>query len=163
MNKLRKILIGCLSVCCAALSIGAIAACGSPDYRTPSSSIKDTGKYDKNNPNGDLPFYYPEGTDPSQYDDPNNTYIIHTTSLGGLPIDGVKISVSKDGVTVVEGRSANGAAKFGLPEGEYDLSYSDLPNGYFEDKENTLYSLGKDHEVTTAFGSAIINASAPGH
>ena len=161
MNKLRKILIGCLSVCCAALSIGAVAACGSPDYRAPSSSIKDTGKYDKNNPNGDLPFYYPEGTDPSQYDDPNNTYIIHTTSLGGLPIDGVKISVSKDGVTVVEGRSANGAAKFGLPEGEYDLSYSDLPNGYFVDDESTLFTLGEDHDVTTAFGSAIINSTAP--
>ena len=59
---------------------------------------------DKNNPNGNLPFYYPKDSDPSDYEDPNNTYIIRTASLGGLAIDGVKITVSKDGVTIVEGR-----------------------------------------------------------
>ena len=161
MGNLRKILIVCLSVCCIALSAIAFTACGdkNSDYRTPTGAVVDQGSNDKNK----IPFYYPAGTNPSDYEDPNNTYLIHTTSLGGLGIDGVKITVSKNGVTIVEGRSANGAAKFGLPEGEYELSYSDLPNGYFEDKENTLYSLGKDHEVTTAFGSAIINASAPGN
>ena len=160
MSKLRKLLIVCLSVCCIALFCGAFAAC-EKDFRSPKSQVSDDGSNDKNNPNGDLPFYYPEGTDPSAYEDPNNTYIIRTTSLGGLPIDGVKISVNKNGVTLVEGRSAGGAVKFGLPEGEYDLSYSDLPVGYFEDAESTLYSLGKEHNVTTAFGSAVINSTAP--
>ena len=160
MSKLRKIIIICLSICCMALFCGAFAACAK-DFRSPKSSVADDGRNDKNNPNGDLPFYYPAGTDPSDYDDPNNTYIIKTTSLGGLPISGVKISVSKNGVTLVEGRSSNGAVKFGLTEGEYELSYSDLPTGYFEDAEGTLYSLNKDHEVTTSFGSAVINTTAP--
>ena len=161
MSKFRKLLIAFLSVCCVTASAAGLIACGGKDYRTPKGDITDDGGYDKNNPNGDLPFYYPEGSDPSQYDDPNNTYIIHTTSLGGLAIDGVKISVSKGGVTLVEGRSSGGAVKFGLPEGEYELSYGDLPNGYFVDEESTLFALGKEHEVTTAFGSAIINATAP--
>ena len=161
MSKLRKILIICLSVCCVALSLVALAACGdSSDYKK--SNVADDGRYDKNNPNGDLPFYYPDGSDPTQYEDPNNTYIIHTTSLGGLAIDGVKITVSKNGVTIVEGRSSGGGVRFGLPESEYDLSYSDLPNGYFEDEANTLYSLSEEHEVTTAFNSAVIKTTAPG-
>ena len=163
MSKLRKILIGCLSVCCAVLSVGAISACGgAPDYKEGTSS--DNGKYDKNNPNGDLPFYYPVGTNPADYEDPSNIYIVHTTSLGGLAVNGVKITVSKDGITIVEGRSANGAIKFGLPEGEYDLSYSDLPKGYEIDSEATLFSLGEEHEVTTAFASAVIPSAVPaGH
>ena len=161
MSKLKKILIGCLCACCAIASLGAIAACGgAPNYKSGTST--DNGEYDKNNPNGDLPFYYPEGTDPSDYEDPSNIYIIHTTSLGGLAINGVKITVSKDNVTIVEGRSANGAIKFGLPEGEYDLGYSDLPNGYFVDSEATLYKLGEKHEVTTAFASAVIHSAVPG-
>ena len=163
MSKLRKILIVCLSICCAALFCFALVACGDPDFRAPKRTVSDDGSIDKNNPDGDLPFYYPEGSNPSDYEDPNNTYIIRTTSLGGLPIDGVKISVSRDGVTLVEGRSSGGAVKFGLPEGEYDLSYSDLPSGYFEDAESTLYSLDKEHDVTTAFGSAVINSTAPGN
>lgn len=161
MSKLRRILITCLSICCVALSVAIIAACGSKDYRIPSGTVTDDGSFDKNNPNGNLPFYYPQGSDPSEYEDPNNTYVINTTSLGGLPIDGVKITVSKDDVTLVEGRSSGGKVKFNLPEGEYDLSYSDLPNGYFTDKESTLFKLGSEHEVTTAFGSAVINATAP--
>ena len=161
MSNLRKFLIICLSVCCISLIAGATACGKVPDFRTPSTAVTDNGSNDKNNPNGDLPFYYPDGADPTEYDDPNNTYLIHTTSLGGLPIDGVKISVSKNGVTLVEGRSSNGAVKFGLTEGEYDLSYSDLPNGYFTDEEGTLFKLGEEHEVTTSFGSAVINATAP--
>ena len=162
MSKLRKILIICLTVCCVILSVVALAACGGSSNYKKSNTTED-GRYDKNNTNGDLPFYYPHGSDPSAYDDPNNSYIIHTTSLGGLPINGVKITVSRDGVTVVEGRSANGGVKFGLPEGNYDLSYSDLPNGYFKDDEATLKTLGEEHEVTTAFGSAVIKATAPGN
>lgn len=161
MTKFRKWLIVLLSVCITVLCGAAIVACsGSGDWRA-AQGVKDDGSYDRNNPNGDLPFYYPEGTDPNEYADQNSMYTIHTVSLGGMPIDGVKITVSHNGVDLIEGRSANGGVVFNIAEGEYDLRYDDLPNGYYVDKEATLMHLSKEHEVTTAFGSAVIKTSAP--
>lgn len=164
MSKFRKILLFCLIAVCVSLCCAAIAACNSKNtyWREPANGITDDGRYDANNPNGDLPFYYPEGTDPSQFEDEENSYVIRTVSMGGMGIDNVRVTVTKNGETVIEGISQNGGVRFGIPFDNYDLSYSDLPQGYKEDDEKTVYHLTPDElQVDTAFNSSVILSTMP--
>lgn len=162
MNKLRKILLIGLVVCCALACITAIACNSSHNWRAPEGGVVNDGSYDPNNPNGDLPYYYPEGTNADDYRDKNNSYTITTVSMGGLPIDGIRITVKKQGVKVVEGVTLNGGAIFNIPLDNYDLEYSDLPRGYSEDSEGTVKHLtATSTQVTTVFSSSVIESPIP--
>lgn len=163
MSKIRKILLICLTAVCVVFSCFALAACsGGKDWREPSGGVVDNGNTDPNNPKGDLPFYYPEGYNPN--DGPQeNAYVIRTVSMGGLPVNGVHVTVSKNGQTVIEGISQNGGVKFGgIDFTDYELTYSELPQGYREDSEGTVYSLSANSlEVTSRFNSSVISSNMP--
>lgn len=162
MNKLGKILLILLTVCCAALCAFAVACGADINWREPVNGVTDDGSKDANNPNGDLPFYYPEGTNPDDYIDKENRYVISTVSKGGIPIDGVRITVKKDGATVVEGISENGGVQLGIPLGDYDLECSNLPLGYTEDKTLSAQHLTSETtKVKKVFTSSVINSSVP--
>ena len=161
MSKIRKILLVILSAVFVCVGCAAIVAC-SGDWHEPKGGVKDNGKYDKNNPGGAYQFYYPDGVDPKDYEDKSNRYVIHTISMGGAPLDNVRVTVSQNGSEIVEGYSQQGVVEFGIPTSDYELSYSNLPAGYREDNSGTLYSLNAEHlEVTTAFTSSVIRSSAP--
>ncbi len=161
MNKFKKILLVCLTACCAVACALAAACSGSINWRAPSGGVTDNGTVDANNPEGNLPFYYPEGVNPEDYEDKENSYTISTVSMGGLPIDGVRITVKQEGEKIIEGISMNGGAKFLIPLAEYDLEYDDLPRGYFEDPEGTVKHLTPETtSVRTAFNSSVITTSA---
>lgn len=161
MSKIRKILLILLTVVCVASACVAISACSGKYYREPTDGVVDDGRIDPNNPDGDLPFYYPEGIERPNTDY-ENAYVIRTISVGGLPLNDVRVTVSKNGVKVIEGISQNGGVKFGgIPFDDYDLSYDGLPQGYRED-EGTIYHLdAKNLSVTTRFTSSVINSSMP--
>lgn len=163
MSKFRKILFILFTVVCVAFSCFAITACTGKTWRKPAGGVKDDGSIDPNNPHGDLPFYYPEGVDPTQYESDENAYVINTVSMGGMPIDNVHVTVSKNGQTVIEGISQNGGVKFGgIDFQDYDLSYDDLPQGYHEDEEGTVKHLTADTlKVTTKFNSSVIVSNMP--
>lgn len=162
MSKIRKILLICLTVVCVAFSCFAIAACSSKNWREPSGGVTDNGSRDPGNPTGDLPFYFPEGIRPDDTTD-ENAYVIHTVSMGGMPINNVRVTVSKNGVKVIEGMSQNGGVKFGgIDFTDYDLSYSELPLGYREDAEGTAYHISANNlEVTSRFNSSVISSNMP--
>lgn len=162
MSKIRKILLVLLAAVCVASACFAISACSTKYYREPAGGVKDNGSIDPNNPDGDLPFYYPEGIDRSDVSD-ENAYVINTMSVGGMPINNVRVTVSKNGKKVIEGISQNGGVKFGgIAFDDYDLSYSDLPLGYREDEKGTIYHLNaKDLVVTTRFQSSVIASNMP--
>lgn len=165
MSNLKKWLIVLLSVLLTVMCGAALIACNTnPNWRKPKNGFDD-GTYDPNNPQGKYPFYFPEGTNPDQFISTDNVYTIHTVSIGGIALDGVKVSVeSKDGNIKLEGRSQNGAVQFGLDRGNYEVSYSELPEGYTEDVSRTVYKLTpQTTEVQSVFSSEVIDATIPGN
>lgn len=167
MSKIRKILLVCLTAVCLVFGALAISACSPKDWREPEGGVIDDGRFDPNNPHGDLPFYYPEGTEPDgDVVDTQNAYVIHTKSMGGMDINNVLVTLSKDGELVIEGLSLNGGVVFaGIEFTDYDVSYSNLPKGYRYDEENTVKHIGPDNlEVVSRFTSSVITESMPlGH
>lgn len=162
MNKFKKTLLIILGACCALACVAATACSATQNWRVPHNGVVNNGTIDANNPNGDLPFYYPEGTDPDDYLDKENAYTITTVSMGGLSISGMRITIKHEGETVIEGISLNGGAVFGIPAGEYDIEYSNLPLGYSEDENGTVKHLTADNlQVKTAFTSSVIRTETP--
>ena len=162
MSKIRKIMLVILSAVFVCVGCAAIVACNSGNWREPKGGIKDNGKYDKNNPGGAYEFYYPDGVNPKDYEDKSNRYVISTVSMGGMPLNDIRVTVSRDGSEIVEGYSQKGVVEFGIPMGNYDLSYSNLPDGYSEDSTGTLYHLTPESlEVKTAFTSSVIKTLTP--
>lgn len=155
MSNLKKWLIVLLSVIVAVSCGLALAACNShPEWHKPKGGIKPAN--DPGNPNGDYQFYYPDGTDPNQFVDTENAYVISTVSRGGIGLNNVKVSVSKNGVVVAEGRSVNGTLKLAIPADDYTVEFTDLPAGYFVYDE-TITRLTKDNKKPEAkFDSKVI-------
>lgn len=162
MSKIKKILLIILSAVFVATCCAAVACSSNKDWRKPAGGITDNGSRDPNNPTGDLPFYYPEGLEKTDEDDEDNAYVIKTQSMGGMPIDNVRVTLRKNGVTVIEGISQNGGVKFGGIEfTDYQISYADLPMGYYE-AEGTVYTISADKlSVTSRFTSSVISTSMP--
>lgn len=166
MSNSKKWLVVLLSVLVTVLCGVALAACNSNSvWRNPKNAI--SGMYDPNNPNNDKPFYFDEGTDPDQFVDDSNAYILTITSMGGLPLENVKVTVKRAGMEMASARSDNsGKIKLSIPAGNYDISYDEMPAGYVVDEENTVVQLDvKNKKVTSRLSSAVIdNAAIPaGH
>lgn len=161
MNNMRKWLVVLLSVIVTVLCGVAITACdSSPKWRVPEGGVVSDGY----TPGEKGDFYYPEGINPDDYVDEENRYVIRTVSLGGTPISGVSVKISKNNVTVVEGISTNGEVQFGIPRDEYQISYSTIPRGFSETAKGagTLYELDKENlSVTSAFESKVIDGTVP--
>lgn len=165
MSNSKKWLVVLLSVLVTVLCGVALAACNSNSvWRNPKNAI--SGMYDPNNPNNDKPFYFDEGTDPDQFVDDENAYILTITSMGGLPLENVKVTVKRAGMEMASARSDNsGKIKLSIPAGNYDISYDEMPAGYFVDEENTVIQLDvKNKKVTSRLSSAVIDKALPaGH
>lgn len=108
-----------------------------PDYKAPDSL---------NGPVGD------DVNDDSAY----VQYTVNTLSAGGLPLDGVTISITKNGLYVMDVVSMSGQATFKLAPDDYDLEYSNLPKGYSV-TENTVSVLTPViRTINAVFTSSVI-------
>lgn len=91
--------------------------------------------------------------------DTSNKYIISIVSKGGLSLDGVEVTASQNGTTVKTGISIGGKVELSIPDGEYDLSFDNLPNGYL--LGDTQYKLtAEDKTLTATFESKVIRTTA---
>jgi len=142
-KNLKKLILFGLSIASAATFSVALAACDGdsaayPDYKKPV------------NLGGDGPG---ENLD--------DKYVVHTLSAGGMKLDGVTVTASKDGQVVKSGISSDGKVTFSLDDGVYDLSYSDLPVGYSVGEDTASTTSATDKEVKAYFPSSVIEQTVP--
>lgn len=162
MSNSKKWLVVLLSVLVTVLCGVALAACNSnKNWREPKNALE--GVYDPNNPNGDKPFYFDEGTNPDQYVADEDSYILKVTSKGGLPLNNVKLSISQNGVNIVTARTGeDGTVKLAISPGSYDISYDELPGGYFTDSETVVKLNRTEKQIVSTVNSAVIEDPLPG-
>lgn len=88
------------------------------------------------------------------------TYIVTVQSVGGQPLEGIRIRVlNGENAIDINLTNADGIAVFNLEKGNYDLELSDLPTGYRLDEE---YSLTPDvTELTIELASSVIAEEMP--
>lgn len=93
-------------------------------------------------------------------------YTFYTQTIGGRDISGVKVKFKSKGKTVKEVTTQDGYARFNLPAAEYDLEYSNLPEGFTEHPDFTVKKVAKAAEdqtkatITTKFSSSVLNTPA---
>ncbi len=139
MSKLRKFLLIALTVCATVCLSTVIAACSnkkaSPDYRNPSGL--DMGNSVK--------------------------YTVSVMSKGGLPLDGVRISATKNNETVMSGYTANGSVKLALEPDVYEIviDESSLPEGYAVEEGEKFFTSADTREVKVTIPSKVKNTTAP--
>lgn len=145
MGKFRKIMLVALSTVMAVSTACFVAACTSnvtfADFINPSSPVTPPGP-------GDGEF--------------RGDYKISVKSAGGLSINGVKVTATKNGETVAEGISVNGLVEFMLDPAEYTLTVdeSTLPTGYFVPEGATYTTAADKGEATITVTSTIIPTTA---
>ncbi|MGN0814200.1 MAG: TlpA family protein disulfide reductase [Candidatus Coproplasma sp.] len=156
MSKLKRLIMCALAVCSVScLSLGAIACDKSsdfPNFKNPTSSDTpdDTDTPDTPVDGEDAPY--------------SGYYKINVKSIGGLPLDGIRIAAKKNGSTLMEGISSNGVITFALEQGEYELEIveSSLPEGYYIPEDKTFKTTAELANVTVAIPSTIITSTAVG-
>lgn len=139
MKKFTRILA---SVTAVVLSLG-IAGCGYKD--------------------SDYPAFKPNG-EGSESTETSEKYTVNVTSVGGMKLDGVRISAyNSSGVKVKTGISKDGVINFNLSLGTYTLKIDEtsLPAGYYLE-ENQSYTTNPDkrEEVNVKISSKIISQAA---
>lgn len=89
-------------------------------------------------------------------------YLVNVQSMGGLPLNGVVVSVKLNGSTVVSGVSRNGQIELNLSSGEYDLvvDESTLPEGYYIPSDVKFKTSAESPTATVAIPSGIISTTA---
>ncbi len=90
----------------------------------------------------------------------NNKYVISITSTGGLPLNGVRVTASKDGNELKSGISRNGKVELALALDEYDLTFSNLPAGYYIPEGSSYKTSAESYEFSAVFNSKVISTSA---
>ncbi len=161
MSNSKKWIIVLLSLLVTVLCGVALAACNSNSvWRKPKHGLE--GIYDTNNPNGDKPFYFQDGTNPDQFLDDESTYNLKVISKGGLPLENVKISVKKNGMEIASARSnANGVVRLAISPDNYEMEFEGLPAGYFAD-DDTVRRLDKvNKSLSIVFASEVIDQTVP--
>lgn len=111
---------------------------------------------------------YPDYKAPASLIDPDDgdelssyvQYTVNTLSAGGLPLDGVTISITKNGLYVMDVVSMSGQAAFKLPPDTYELEYSNLPKGYAV-TENTVSLITPEiRTINAVFTSSVIQSGS---
>lgn len=140
MSKLRKLLICLLSAVMAASVAVLVTACAQKAY---------------------LDFINPQNPSTGN-EDFAGTYKVEVKSMGGLSINGVKVSAVLNGKTVAEGISLNGAIEFDLDAAEYTLvvDESSLPSGYFVPEGSEFKTTANKAEAKVTLSSSIIPTTA---
>ncbi|MBD5632392.1 MAG: TlpA family protein disulfide reductase [Clostridia bacterium] len=138
MNKFRKILLGLLISCFAVcLCVGVVACTKRTDY--------------------------PDYTNTGVGDAYKDRYVVSVKSAGGLPLNDVRISAKKDGITRMSGVSVNGKIEFTLPADEYELVIDEtsLPLGYYLDADTVYKTTKENARVDVSILSTVIHSTAP--
>ncbi len=92
--------------------------------------------------------------------DGNDKYVISITSAGGLPLNNVRVTASKDGNPLKSGISKNGKVELALELDEYDLTFANLPDGYYIPEGATYKTSAESYEFSAVFNSKVISSSA---
>lgn len=163
MSNSKKWLVVLLAVLVTVLCGTALAACNSNSVWRKTKNV--SGLYDPNNPNGDYPFYFDEGMNPDQFTADEDTYVLTVTSKGGLPLSNVKVTVKRNGTELASARSdENGEIRLAIPAGNYDVSYDEMPEGYFPDEDTVTQLSINSKKITSRLSSAVIEKAIPaGH
>lgn len=164
MSKFKVLFLCVLSACLAVCMAFGLAACSksNPNFRTPEGGIADDGTFDPNNPGGVNDFYYPHGINPDDFVDEENSYIVNTLSLGGIPLKGVRVTLENAaGVTTSGVSSSSGKVIFPINSGSYSISYENLPAGYFEGDDIVKVIDDEHKNVTSRFSSFVIDQAIP--
>lgn len=108
---------------------------------------------------------YPNFINPSESTGDNQTsekYIVNVRAVGGLPLDGVRVSAKKNGTVIRRGISRNGKIELGVALDEYELEIDaeSLPAGYY--LPETVYKTNptKREEVNIRIPSKLIESGA---
>ncbi len=141
MSKVRKLLICLLSAIMAVSVAVLVTACTQKAY------------LDFINPSN------PSGGGNEQF---TGNYIISVKSLGGLKVNGVKVSAVLNGETISEGISIDGKIEFDLNPAEYTLvvDKSSLPAGYFVPEGSSFKTSATKAEADILLSSGIIPTTA---
>lgn len=85
-------------------------------------------------------------------------YTVYTESASGSKLTGVTVKVTRNGADVTSKAATLGYAQFDIAAGDYDLSYENLPEGYYADPSYTAAKLSKDGSTVHArFKSQVIS------
>lgn len=85
-------------------------------------------------------------------------YTVYTENAGGARLKGVTVKVTRNGEDVTSKVATSGYAQFSVAAGDYDLSYENLPAGYYVDPSYTATKLSKDGTTVHAkFKSQVID------
>ena len=106
------------------------------------------------------PFINPTGNGDGD-EEARDRYLINVVSAGGLKLDGVRVTASKDGEKVKQGISQNGKVEFSIPLDEYELSFENLPAGYYIDDTLTYVTSATDYVYNAVIYSKVIETPAP--
>ncbi len=139
MSKFKKILLAVLISCFAACAGLAVAACtnkSGANFRMPANYSDDSGEF-------------------------NGRYTISVKSVGGMSLNGVKVSAKKGNTTVREGVSQSGYINLTMEPDVYQLVVDPdtLPEGYYVD-DTQVYTSASDGKVEIAIPSRVIDYGA---
>lgn len=154
MSKLKKLVMCVLAVCSVSCLSFAAAACDKnsdyPNYKNPTVTDNPDDNPDPDAPNTDPDAPY------------SGIYYINVKSVGGLPLNGVRIAAKKNGITQLEGISSDGIITFGLEQGEYELEIieSSLPDGYYIPDNETFKTSADLANAYINLPSTIISSTA---
>lgn len=151
MSKLKKLLIAMLTTCVAVGVSAAAAACtdkndNHPDFREPANYVPDDDD--------------PTDTGNGEY---KGKYVINVKSVGGLALDGVKVTAYKNGAEVVSGISMGGKVEFALDKGVYEIEISkdSLPLGYYVQDGEEFATIADKENLDVVLYSKVIPQTAP--
>lgn len=106
---------------------------------------------------GGNPFINPEGGNEVGS---AGKYVVNVLSEGGLKLNGVKVTASKNGEVVKQAISQKGQAILNIDPDVYQLSFEDLPAGYYAE-EGIVYQTEADvFDITVTFASKVISSAA---
>ncbi|MGN0817674.1 MAG: TlpA family protein disulfide reductase, partial [Candidatus Coproplasma sp.] len=155
MSKLKRLITTVLAVCSiTCLSLG-VAACDKnsdfPNYKNPTVTDEPDNPETPDTPSDGVNDPY------------NGYYKINVKSVGGLPLNGVRIAAKQDNVTVMEGISFDGTITFALDKGEYEFEIvGSLPDGYYIPEDANYKNNAELANYTISIPSKIISSTAVG-
>lgn len=111
-------------------------------------------------PAGTPPFYNPDDT-PGNGPSDSGRYTITLMSEGGLPLNNIQVTASKNGEVIKSGISSNGKVTLAMDLDNYTLSFNNIPKGYYLDENKEYVTSNESNEYTVLFKSKVISQTAP--
>lgn len=106
-------------------------------------------------------FINPKNDDDDNQNEVLTHYVIYVKSESGLKLNGVTVTATDEDGNQTMGISKNGKVEFpSLPLGEYKLTFENLPNGYYQDIDETHVTNKTNYAYTAKFKSSVMENSA---